>query len=205
MNINIKDATNKSYEFKADNITFNGANPSIHQQIIMNITGNFCTIKDLSLESLHIYGSNNSISNVICNHVNIVGEGNQLSNVRTLHIYEGKFGIALFGKNNVLQSFKCCPIPLKSTEDRVFCTYSTHDNNVAFLQSYIHICIYVTDFSESCTLENGIVRNALIKGRGHVLKNIKCINSIEINRKDHRTIDVDAVKFIDLSTNPFRH
>ncbi|OXA49592.1 probable tyrosine-protein kinase DDB_G0283397 [Folsomia candida] len=203
VNINIKDDTSKFYYFKVDNVTYNGVNSTSLQHLRLEIGGNSCTIKNLTLESLRIQSNNCIVSNVICDQVDVDGDGNQLSNVETLHMGEAVgnsgFGISIWGENNTLESFKCCNTLAKVIEIHVRSILRQSVDWEAFAQRFGPVCIYFSKSSDSCTIKNANIRNAFISGTRHGLLDIECNNVIQINGLDHSIKSSDAVNLIDNS------
>ncbi|OXA49802.1 serine/threonine-protein kinase atg1-like [Folsomia candida] len=202
ININIMEDIVKSYHFVEDNLTFNGVNALSHQNVRIVIGGNHCTINNLTLEFLGIKGNNNVVSNVICDFVDVIGDENQLSNIEICHP-EGpgrcvRFGIIIRGNNNVLTSFNCYNVSVcEEAKNHVYNIEPGADNLYAFVQQYGSLCLYVSHFSQSCTINGATFCNGLIEGTKHILRVIKCSNAIQICGKDHTVEDVEALNLID--------
>ncbi|XP_035700769.1 probable serine/threonine-protein kinase PknB [Folsomia candida] len=199
VNINIKDETSQFYDFNVDNATFNGITKPSLRHLRLEIVGNLCTISNLNLESLCVQGSNNIVKNITCDFVDVIGDENQLSNITTCHP-EGpgrrvRFGIIIHGNKNVLTSFNCYNVSPTEVTNHVH--YTDPDDLYAFVQQYGSLCLYVSHFNQSCTIDKATFRNGLIEGTRHILKDIKCNNAIQISGKDHTVEDLEALNLID--------
>ncbi|XP_021965749.2 serine/threonine-protein kinase ppk34 [Folsomia candida] len=201
VNLNISDEIRKAYGFKVDNVAFNGVNPSVHQHLSLHIRGNSCTINNLNLGFLDVSGNDGSFSNVTCDDLFVSGNRNKFSNIEILHVKSyilyGRPAITIRGKNNVLKSVKCTNSHTKPIKNNAYPPYARW---TPFAQKYGPICIHLAEDSPSCTVENANFYNAFITGTGHVLKEIRCTNAIEIIGKGHTIERVDAANRIDKST-----